>query len=190
MTITEFDKVKSARKIGEVYLWEDTNDPDYDRKLRISYEKDLSNSFLKEQQTIVYLIVVDGEIYKIGGSSTASGFKGLLGLYMRTTGAPGSNRYIVNRLMHKYLEEGKRVEFYAVYIPSYMREIPTPDGPVFKRTVDTHTTMESEWISKYREKNNGEYPIWNFQECPKNRNSLYEKFNNEWKDYRNKKKRV
>ena len=199
MNINDIMKVSEVRKIGTFKLIEDKNDPDYERKLDMIYESDLISTkgkrvmyspFIKEEKSTVYFIVVNDEVYKIGGSGDKSGIKGTLGWYVKVnTSSPGSNRYIVNNLIHKELEKGNTVDFYAVCIPPVVVEASFLGGRKKMVSLVDHKKYESMWIKDFIEANNGKCPIWNFQEFPENKSESYYEAQNEWIKYRDSKKK-
>lgn len=185
-------KAEGVRKVGTFGLWPDKNDPNYSKKLVMNYEEDLYvetgkgkklSSYLTEQTAIVYFIVVNGKIYKIGGSGAKGGIKALLSFYLNVTGAPGPNRYIINSFIHEELERGNMVEFYTVCVGVRMVEVYGPYGKELIPATIEHTAIESRWIEAYRKANNGSFPIWNFQECPKNKSEEYKEVYSDHKDY-------
>jgi len=91
-------KVKTAIKIGDFVLRND-NTPN---KINIEYLPNLGKDILEDDSARIYLIVVDGIIKKIGGSSSKGGIKATMSFYVNAMqGSPGRPRFIIHLLIEK-----------------------------------------------------------------------------------------
>jgi len=162
------NQVPNSIKLGVINYNNKTYNGDkpvaYSRKVDITWDTELSKEMKTRYLGWVYIIVVDGVITKIGQSSAKNGISGTLAFYMSAGfDNPGQNRFIINSLIRKSLDEGSVVEFYGVY-----------QEPVVIETsgfFSTHKTemisakgLESACISDYLSVEET-HPIWNFQEA-------------------------
>lgn len=112
-------QVKTAFKIADVEFVEGST------KLNFNYLKDLkdengkalSQKILNENVARVYLIVVDGEIKKIGGSGATGGIKRTLEIYRdgEVNGRPAVRSFGVWYFLYHTILQGKKIEFYMIY---------------------------------------------------------------------------
>ena len=85
----------NAQLVGKVVLNTSTSKSN----LRMVWE-DLPTTFLKNNAGRVYLLVVDGEIKKIGGSVGKGGIKSTMSFYISgNTGRPSIRSYGINTLI-------------------------------------------------------------------------------------------
>jgi len=129
-------------------------------KKQILREKELS-----EECGIVYLIVVDDEIYKVGGSS--KDINKLMSQYQFNIEKPAKaqiTRLINSLLQYKEILLGKKVEFwYNVVKPYYIERVSLLNSEVEMEEVNDFHALESSYIHECK-RIDGEYPVWNIEE--------------------------
>ena len=112
----------------------------------------------------VYLIVVDGVIYKIGASTVA--LKKFGGYGVGNAGQPSDRTTGIHYYIAKYLYEGKKVDFYIQMAPpiSPIQIRNTFTGELENLVVDVDPkVIENYHIKKYKDEF-GVVPVWNKQE--------------------------
>lgn len=151
-------QVKTAFKIADVELVPGTT------KLNFNYLSDLRDEngiqlpqrILTENMARVYLIVVDGEVKKIGGSQDQGGIKG----------RPSIRSYGIWWFLYKtMLEEKKNIEFFMIYHENFSKEVKGLFG--YHQVDDAYISyklIEKCCIADYLKTENGHYPEWNVQE--------------------------
>ena len=164
----KINEVTTAIKLGVVDYNDKTyNGPKhvaYDRKISINWDSSLSSEMKTRYLGWVYIIVVDGEIYKIGQSSAKNGISGTLAFYMSAGfDNPGQNRFIINLLIRRSLDEGKVVEFYGLYQEPVVVET-TGLFSTHKTEMISAKGLETACISDYLSVEET-HPVWNFQEA-------------------------
>lgn len=135
-------------------------------------------AFKKEKRGIVYFIVSDNLIIKIGGSS--SGLKDALHWYHNMTTRVHLGRVIPNFYIRDELKKGKRVEIYVEYLDLLKRtyrDIETGKY-LIKKDVAYYKIREKEWTSLFKE--NNLCPILNMQENCKKYNEEFPYYQEEW----------
>ena len=135
------------------------------KKIQIEWIGD--NEVLTSPNGRVYLIVVNGIIYKIGGSQAKGGIKGTWAPYINSalSGAPSTRTYGIHILIRKELNKKNKVEIYMIQSPKVKVKIPG----LFKHTlknVSPFKEMEKQCLQDYIDYV-GNFPIWNFQEASK-----------------------
>lgn len=169
-------QVKTAFKIADVELVENNT------KLNFNYLKDLKDEngkplpqkILKENLARVYLIVVDGEIKKIGGSQAEGGIKSTLEIYRDggVNGRPSIRSYGVwYFLYHTIFVEKRKIEFYMIIENNFSKEIKGLFGTKkVENAYISYKLIEQCCIEDYLSVENGKFPEWNVQEqgmdCP------------------------
>lgn len=165
----KISEVKTAFKIADVEFVKGST------KLNFNYLKDLKNEkgeplpqkILSENVARVYLIVVDNEIKKIGGSQAVGGIKNTLEIYRDggVKGRPSIRSFGVWYFLYHTILEGKKIEFYMIYQENFEKEIKGLFG--LKKVSNAYISyklIEQCCIDDYLEKENGEFPEWNVQE--------------------------
>lgn len=163
------EEVKTAFKIADV-SW-DGKGP----KLQFNYLPQiidengevLPQTILTENVARVYLIVVDKEIYKIGGSQDKGGIKGTLRIYQDggQNGRPSIRSYGIWYFLFDTISRGKKIEFYMIYQSNFEAEVKGLFGYHKVANASLNYKLLEECCEKdYREYENGEYPRWNVQE--------------------------
>lgn len=166
MNITE---VKTAFKIADVEIIPAS------AALKFVYLKNLKDecgnvlpqSILAENVARVYLIVVDGEILKIGGSQDKGGMKGTLRIYQTggVGGRPSIRSYGIWYFLFKAAIEKHKVEFYMIYQENFNTMVKGLLGlHEVKNAALNYKLLEECCESDYKNCENGKYPKWNIQE--------------------------
>lgn len=161
-------QVKNAFKIADVeYIGIKKLNFNYLKELKDENAKPLPQKILKENLARVYLIVVDGEIKKIGGSQADGGIKATLEIYRDggVKGRPSIRSYGIWYFLYHTILEKKKIEFYMIIENNFSKEIKGLFG--VKRVENAYISyklLEQCCISDYLSAENGKYPEWNVQE--------------------------
>lgn len=167
----KISKVTNAFKIADVSISKDNPNKmifSYLNPLLSADGKELPQNILTSNVARVYLIVVDGEIYKIGASNDAGGIKGTLRIYADggIAGRPSIRSYGVYKLLINEAKAGKRVEFYLIYMENMTLTIKGLFADYSKTNVSISSKiLEEACIDDYRKVENGKFPVWNLQEA-------------------------
>ena len=103
-------KIQTALLIGKFAF----NDGTSKARLKINYEN-LLKEVLKNDAGRVYLIVINGEVYKIGGSVAKGGIKSTMSFYVSgNTGRPSIRSFGINQLIYEALMKGEEVSVYMI----------------------------------------------------------------------------
>lgn len=123
----------------------------------------------KDTSGRVYLLCVDGDIVKIGGSADKGGIKGTLNAYAggaaNNRGRPSQTRYAICLLILEALNNNKRVEVYLINSPKVTADVTGLFG-VAPQLVAPFKEMEDKCVSDFV-KMEGCHPVWNFKESGK-----------------------
>ncbi|WQX52634.1 GIY-YIG nuclease family protein [Helicobacter pylori] len=161
--------VKTAFKIADVEYVKDST------KLNFNYLKDLkdennqslSQNILTQNVARVYLIVVDGEIKKIGGSQADGGIKSTLNIYKDggVKGRPSIRSFGVWYFLYRTILTGAKIEFYMIYQPNFETQVKGLFGfHAIKDASISYKLLEQACLTDYRNNNNDALPEWNVQE--------------------------
>ncbi len=161
--------VKTAFKIAGVEYVKDST------KLNFNYLKDLkdennqslSQNILTQNVARVYLIVVDGEIKKIGGSQADGGIKSTLNIYKDggVKGRPSIRSFGVWYFLYHTILTGAKIEFYMIYQPNFETQVKSLFGfCAIKDASISYKLLEQACLTDYRNNNNDALPEWNAQE--------------------------
>ena len=151
-------QVKTAIKIGDFVLKQN-----HRNKIDIKYLPNISNKVLTDETPRVYLLIVDGIIKKIGGSSGKGGIKATMSFYVTAmTGSPGVPRFVIHLLLEEFLKKGSKVEMYMITSPKVLATVNGLFGSK-KVQIASFKEMEDYCKSDYYSIEN-RYPDWNFQE--------------------------
>ncbi|WQY63229.1 GIY-YIG nuclease family protein [Helicobacter pylori] len=161
--------VKTAFKIADVEYVKDST------KLNFNYLKDLkdennqslSQNILTQNVARVYLIVVDGEIKKIGGSQADGGIKSTLNIYKDggVKGRPSIRSFGVWYFLYHTILTGAKIEFYMIYQPNFETQVKGLFGfHTIKDASISYKLLEQACLTDYRNNNNDALPEWNVQE--------------------------
>ncbi|GAA8916132.1 hypothetical protein HpEKA44_14720 [Helicobacter pylori] len=162
-------KVKTAFKIADVEYVKDST------KLNFNYLKDLkdennqslSQNILTQNVARVYLIVVDGEIKKIGGSQADGGIKSTLNIYKDggVKGRPSIRSFGVWYFLYHTILTGAKIEFYMIYQPNFETQVKGLFGfHAIKDASISYKLLEQACLTDYRNNNHDALPEWNVQE--------------------------
>jgi hypothetical protein len=139
----------------------------YLKELKDENNKKLPQSILTDNLARVYIIVVDGEIKKIGGSQAEGGIKSTLSIYQDggVKGRPSIRSFGIWYFLYHTILQGKKIEFYMIYQENFEKEIKGLFGPKkIKNAYISYKLIENCCIEDYLSKENNEYPEWNVQE--------------------------
>ncbi|QIC84760.1 GIY-YIG nuclease family protein [Helicobacter pylori] len=161
--------VKTAFKIADVEYVKDST------KLNFNYLKDLkdennqslSQNILTQNAARVYLIVVDGEIKKIGGSQADGGIKSTLNIYKDggVKGRPSIRSFGVWYFLYHTILTGAKIEFYMIYQPNFETQVKGLFGfHAIKDASISYKLLEQACLTDYRNNNNDALPEWNARE--------------------------
>lgn len=151
-------EVKTAIKIGDFVLRRK-----HRNKIDIRYLPNIDRKILIDSSARVYLIVQDGTIKKIGGSTSKGGIKTTMSFYTSAmTGSPGVPRFVIHLLIERALRRGSKVELFMITSPKTLATINGLFGSK-KVEIASFKEMESLCKSDYFLKER-KYPDWNFQE--------------------------
>lgn len=165
----KINEVKTAFKIADVEYVKDST------KLNFNYLKDLKDEngnplpqkILSENVARVYLIVVDGEIKKIGGSQAVGGIKNTLEIYRDggVKGRPSIRSVGVWYFLYHTILEGRKIEFYMIYQENFEKEVKGLFGlKKIENASISYKFIEQCCVEDYLDFENGKYPDWNVQE--------------------------
>jgi len=151
-------EVKTAIKIGDFILRSK-----HKNKIDIKYLSNIDKKILTDNSARVYLIVQDGIIKKIGGSTSKGGIKATMSFYIfAMTGSPGVPRFVVHLLIEKALKDKSKLELFMITSP---RTLATVNGLFGHKKVKIASFKEMEDLCKSDYYSREEkYPDWNFQE--------------------------
>lgn len=162
-------KVKTAFKIADVEYVKDST------KLNFNYLKDLkdennqslSQNILTQNVARVYLIVVDGEIKKIGGSQADGGIKSTLNIYKDggVKGRPSIRSFGVWYFLYHTILTGAKIEFYMIYQPNFETQVKGLFGfHAIKDASISYKLLEQACLTDYRNNSHDALPEWNARE--------------------------
>lgn len=160
--------VPSAIQVGEIVYgtkpYSGSKHVLYQNKLVLNYANNFPKKLKTEHVSLVYILCVNGEIYKIGQSSTKSGIQGCMGFYLSAgQDDPGINRFAINWFMREELNKGNKVEVYMIYMKLIALEVP---GLFESKQINVPASakgIEENCLSQYNAIE-GCYPKWNYQE--------------------------
>ncbi|MBH0274165.1 GIY-YIG nuclease family protein [Helicobacter pylori] len=161
--------VKTAFKIADVEYVKDST------KLNFNYLKDLkdennqslSQNILTQNVARVYLIVVDGEIKKIGGSQADGGIKSTLNIYKDggVKERPSIRSFGVWYFLYHTILTGAKIEFYMIYQPNFETQVKGLFGfHTIKDASISYKLLEQACLTDYRNNSHDALPEWNVQE--------------------------
>ena len=156
------NEVINTNRVCEIKLSRKAKDS---RKLMAVWDRDMGSARLKVNTGRVYLVVINGEIEKIGGSQSKGGIKNTIGSYLGGY-APGNSprTYCCWNKFYQAIKNGDKVEIYATWAPTVECVIPTMTGSVTRTIpVDFHT-IEDAFVQEYVLKH-GKHPELNIQEA-------------------------
>lgn len=137
------------------------------KNLKDENGKALPQSILTSNVARVYLIVVDGEIKKIGGSGTDGGIKSTLSIYRDggIKGRPSIRSFGVWYFLYRTILMGANIEFYMIFEENFEKEIKGLFGlKKVKNAYISYKLIEQCCVEDYLSVENNQYPDWNVQE--------------------------
>jgi len=151
--------VTTAKRVGVFSLSNKKN-----KKWEITWMKGLGE-ILKDKSGRVYLIVVNGVIYKIGGSVDKKGILGTMSWYENNalSGAPSTRTHGIHMLVYDELKKGNNVEVYMILSNKVEAPVKGLFGEKTMMVSIDFKEMENLCKSDYFSKCD-KYPKWNFQE--------------------------
>lgn len=161
--------VKTAFKIADV-IWNGKGTRLLFKYLTVIKDekgKVLSQNILTENVARVYLIVVNDEIYKIGGSQDKGGMKGTLRIYQDggIKGRPSIRSFGVWYFLFYTITRGAKIEIYMIYQENFTTNVKGLLGfHVVNNAAISYKLMEECCINDFRKNKRGAYPKWNIQE--------------------------
>ena len=153
-------------------LYDEKENPDklifkYLENIRDENNIKLPNDILKMNVSRVYIIVVNGDIYKIGQSSDKGGIKGTLAIYKDggVKGRPSVRSYGIFHLMMEQIKKGSKIEFYMIF----QNDIKGKIKGLFKEYNHQNIRISPKIIEErclldYKIYENNKFPLWNLQE--------------------------
>ncbi|WP_276882516.1 type II restriction endonuclease [Campylobacter cuniculorum] len=165
----KISEVKTAFKIADVEFVKGSTrlNFNYLKDLKDEKGKTLPQSILTQNVARVYLIVVDGEIKKIGGSQAEGGIKNTLSIYRDggTKGRPSIRSFGVWYFLYYTILSGAKIEFYMIYQENFEKEIKGLFGiKKIQNAYISYKLIEQCCVEDYLSVENGKYPDWNVQE--------------------------
>ncbi|MCR6593859.1 type II restriction endonuclease [Campylobacter insulaenigrae] len=162
-------QVKTAFKIADVEFIEGSTKLNFNylKNLKDENNNSLPQSILTENVARVYLIVVDGEIKKIGGSQDKGGIKGTLSIYKDggVKGRPSIRSFGIWYFLYHTILQGKKIEFYMIFQENFEKDIKSLFGyHKIKNASISYKFIEECCNKDYLAFENSKYPDWNVQE--------------------------
>ncbi len=151
-------QVTTCKKVG-TFIKRDDASPD---KIQVVWV-DPKDKILKDKRGRVYLLVVNGLIYKIGGSQAVGGIKSTIQSYTNCMkGSPSDRTFNIHKLIRRELDLGNNVELYMITAEPVTAPIPGLFG-ITQGITCPFKEMETQCVKDYFQ-SQGCYPKWNFQE--------------------------
>jgi hypothetical protein len=152
------DSIENLIYIGDI-IEKNTNSKG---KWKLDYKCD--KNVQKKENGRIYLIVIDGIIYKIGSSECKGGIKNTFGFYEGGLGgSPSIRTFGIHLLIQEQLNLGKKIQIYVLFIEPIKVVITGLSSSIEKITYPQIKEMEDLCREDYK-KIYGKYPMWNFQE--------------------------
>ena len=152
------NQVKTAVKVGEIILRED----DSPNLIKPKWLNPKCPS-LKDSIGRVYLLVINGKIFKIGGSACKGGIKKTISGYTDCMkGGPSDRSYILHYLIYRELKKSNIVEVFMITSPKVIQPVTGLFG-IENKEVSAFREMELLCVTQHYQIDN-RFPVWNFQE--------------------------
>jgi hypothetical protein len=165
----KISQVKTAFKIADVEFVNGTTKLNFNYldELKDENGKPLPQSVLTDNLARVYIIVVNGEIKKIGGSQAKGGMKSTLEIYRDggVSGRPSIRSFGIWYFLYHTILQGHRIEVYMIFQENFESEIKGLFGK--KKVKDAYISyklIEHCCLDDYRARENSALPDWNVQE--------------------------
>lgn len=165
----KISEVKTAFKIADVEFVKGSTrlNFNYLKELKDEKGKSLPQSILTQNVARVYLIVVNGEIKKIGGSQSESGIKDTLSIYRDggIKGRPSIRSFGIWYFLYHTILSGAKIEFYMIYQENFKKDIKGLFGiKIIQDAYISYKLIEQCCIEDYLNAEDGKFPDWNVQE--------------------------
>ncbi len=162
-------EVKTAFKIADVEYVKDSTKLNFNylKNLKDENNQSLSQNILTQNVARVYLIVVDGEIKKIGGSQADGGIKSTLNIYKDggVKGRPSIRSFGVWYFLYHTILTGAKIEFYMIYQSNFETQVKGLFGfHTIKDASISYKLLEQACLTDYRNNSHDALPEWNVQE--------------------------
>ena len=162
--------VSSAIRVG--YIIENPNSYKgskyvlYSNKLKLIYDSNFPKNLQRKKLSLIYFIVINGKIYKIGQSADGNGINGCMGFYLSAgQDSSGPNRFAINYLVRECMKNGDKIEIYMKYKAPKLEEVEGLFSEEKEWIEVTPSAKEMEQLAmKQFKRIENEYPLWNFQE--------------------------
>lgn len=159
----------------------------YEKTLGFEWDSKMTEKFKTKVLTIVYFIVVDDDIYKIGMTMGKGGIKSCLNFYLNAgTDDPGFNRFTINWLLRNELKKEKKVEVYMFWQEPIITKVKTIFSQVEVEILIDGKVLEKNCKEEYK-LIHGKYPKWNYQE---NGEVIDKYISDEFSDYKLRRKKI
>ncbi|MDE7316831.1 MAG: type II restriction endonuclease [Helicobacter sp.] len=161
--------VKTAFKIADVEFVKGSTrlNFNYIKNIKDENGKQLPQTILTDNVARVYLIVVDGEIKKIGGSQAEGGIKNTLSIYRDggTKGRPSIRSFGIWYFLYHTILSGAKIEFYMIFQENFPTKIKGLFGlKEIPNAYISYKLIEQCCIEDYLQAENNNFPDWNVQE--------------------------
>lgn len=154
----KISQVTTSKKVGTIIKRDDSSLD----KIKVIWVNP-KDKMLKDRKGRVYLLVINGLIYKIGGSQAIGGIKSTILCYTTCMkGSPSERTFIIHKLMRQELDLGNSVEIHMITAEPVMAPIPGLFG-ITEGMTSPFKEMESNCVKDYFQ-SQGCYPRWNYQE--------------------------
>jgi hypothetical protein len=161
---------RNAIRVGQIVMgttpMESKHYIAYPTTLKMEWDSAFPKKLKTQHLSIVYFILVNDEVYKIGQTSGKSGIYGCMNFYLNAgTDNPGPNRFAINYLMREELAKGNKIEVYMLYQEPIKVSIQSVSGKTHDilAPIDAKK-IEETCVSDYIEMH-GNHPVWNYQEA-------------------------
>lgn len=154
----KISQVTTGKKVGTI-IKRDDGSPD---KIQVVWVNP-KDKMLRDNRGRVYILVVNGLIYKIGGSQSKGGIKNTIQSYVTCMkGSPSDRTFNIHKLMRQELDLNNSVEVYMITAEPVIAPIPGLFG-ITEGMTSPFKEMESQCVKDYFQSQGG-YPKWNYQE--------------------------
>jgi hypothetical protein len=163
-------QLKNAVRVGQIVMGttpvKSKRYTAYSTTLKMEWDSTFPKKLKTRHLSIVYFILVNDEVYKIGQTSGKTGIYGCMNFYLNAgTDNPGPNRFAINYLMREELAKGNKIEMYMLYQEPIKVSIQSISGKVHDifAPIDAKK-IEETCVSDYIDVH-GKHPVWNYQEA-------------------------
>ena len=151
--------IKNATRVG--HLEKSTS---HNLKLVLIKDKDISNEDIRDNRGRVYFLIVNSEVFKIGGSQAKGGIQSTIAAYLGGFAKGMSPRtYCIWKFCRQQIELGNNVEFFFMLAPKIVVDSPSLSSWKKVETTQDFHLIEETCLHEYVEQE-GKYPYLNMQE--------------------------